>query len=92
MEFDAALSFEQNLALFRSEVERIDPACAKILFDNLAKLYPRRLRHPRRRALEEFHEAVKAAVTPARVCRVIEQYFLSTLTIRVRGVNNDVIR
>ena len=62
MEFDAALSFEQNLALFRSEVERIDPACAKILFDNLAKLCPDGSDTRGRRALEEFHEAVKAAV------------------------------
>ena len=35
---------------------------AKILFDNLAKLCPDGSDTRGRRALEEFHEAVKAAV------------------------------
>ena len=33
--FDANKSFEDNLAVFRIECEKIDADCAKILFDNI---------------------------------------------------------
>lgn len=38
MEFDPALSFSDNIARFQAEAERIDPDCARILFDNIAIL------------------------------------------------------
>lgn len=33
--FDAEKSLDENLAFFRAECEKLDPDCAKILFDNI---------------------------------------------------------
>ncbi|MCA6111592.1 hypothetical protein [Bradyrhizobium cenepequi] len=62
MDFDATLSFDENLALFRAEVEQLDPECARILFDNLASLIGDGDAARNRRAIEEFHRAVLVAV------------------------------
>lgn len=35
MEFDPTQSFEDNLQLFKTELEKLDADCAKILFDNI---------------------------------------------------------
>jgi hypothetical protein len=37
-EFDTNKTFDQNVAEFRKHLEAVDPQCAKILFDNQAKL------------------------------------------------------
>jgi len=62
MEFDPALSFSDNLARFRAEAERIDPDCARILFENLALLAPDGDGAPTRQAVQEFNRAVLAAL------------------------------
>lgn len=59
--FDPALSFDENLARFRAEAERLDADCARILFDNLDTLL--RGEDARdRNAIQEFHRAVLAAL------------------------------
>lgn len=62
MNFDPALSFEDNLALFRAEAERLDPECARILFDNLATLTRQGDGSRDRQAIQEFNRAVLAAL------------------------------
>ncbi len=62
MNFDPALSFEDNLARFRAEAERLDPECARILFDNLETLMRQGDGSRARQATQEFNRAVLAAV------------------------------
>lgn len=62
MNFNPALSFDDNLALFKSEVEQLDPECARILFDNLALLTRQGDGTRDRQAVQEFNRAVLAAL------------------------------
>ncbi|MDT7530734.1 hypothetical protein OVY29_18905 [Sphingopyxis sp. SE2] len=62
MNFDPAASFEDNLALFRAEAERLDPECARILFDNLATLTRQGDGARDRQAIQDFNRAVLAAL------------------------------
>lgn len=62
MNFDPTASFEDNLALFRAEAERIDPECARILFDNLATLTRQGDGARDRQAIQDFNRAVLAAL------------------------------
>jgi hypothetical protein len=62
MQFDAAASFEVNLARFRAELERRDPECARILFDNLSMLMREGDSARKRQAIQEFNRAVLAAL------------------------------
>lgn len=62
MNFDPALSFDDNLALFRSQVEQLDAECAQILFDNLALLTRQGDGSRDRQAIQEFNRAVLAAL------------------------------
>ena len=62
MEFDPALSFSDNLARFRAEAEGIDTECARILFDNLAVLMRDGDATRTRQAVQEFNQAVLAAL------------------------------
>ncbi|WP_135212678.1 hypothetical protein [Vitreimonas flagellata] len=63
MEFDPAVSFDDNLARFRAECEALDPECAKILFDNLATLMPEGDTDRTRQAVQEFNQAVLTALS-----------------------------
>jgi hypothetical protein len=38
LEFDPNKTFDENIAEFRAHLDGIDPACAKIFFDNLSTL------------------------------------------------------
>jgi hypothetical protein len=60
--FELANSFEENLALFKAEAERIDPVCAKILFDNLEILCRENEVARDRATIAEFHREVIAAL------------------------------
>jgi hypothetical protein len=60
--FDAASSFEDNLALFRTQAEQLDPECARILFDNLATLTRHGDGARDRQAIQDFNRAVLAAL------------------------------
>ena len=62
MNFDPALSFSNNLAQFRAEADRIDADCARILFDNLALLVRDGDATRTRQAVQEFNQAVLAAL------------------------------
>jgi hypothetical protein len=62
MKFEPENSFEENLALFKAETEKIDPGCAKILFDNLAILFREGDATRDRAMISEFHRAVLAAL------------------------------
>ena len=62
MNFEPASSFEENLVRFRAEAERLDPDCARILFDNLARLLPDGETGRDRQAIQDFHRAVDAAL------------------------------
>ena len=62
MNFDSAASFEDNLALFRAEAERLDPECARILFDNLATLTRQGDGARDRQSIQDFNRAVLAAL------------------------------
>lgn len=62
MQFDPAASFEDNLAHFRVAAERLDPDCARILFDNLATLFRDGDAARNRQAIQEFHRAVLQAL------------------------------
>jgi hypothetical protein len=62
MQFDQTASFDDNLARFKAELERIDPECARILFDNLAKLTRDGDAARNRQAIQEFNQAVLAAL------------------------------
>ncbi len=62
MNFDPAASFEDNLAQFKAEAERLDADCARILFDNLATLSRDGDAARDRQAIQEFHQAVLAAI------------------------------
>lgn len=62
MQFDPALSFHDNLARFRTEAERIDADCARILFDNLELLARDGDATRNRQAVQEFNRAVLAAL------------------------------
>lgn len=60
--FELANSFEDNLALFKAEAERIDPVCAKILFDNLEILCRENDGARERATITEFHREVLTAL------------------------------
>lgn len=62
MNFDPTASFEDNLALFRADVEQLDPECARILFDNLATLTRQSDGARDRQAIQEFNRAVLVAL------------------------------
>jgi hypothetical protein len=62
MRFDPAASFDRNVARFRAEVEHLDPECARILFDNLATLTRDGDTARNRQAIQEFNQAVLAAL------------------------------
>jgi hypothetical protein len=62
MQFDQTASFEDNLARFKAELERIDPECARILSDNILKLTRESDVARNRRAIQEFNQAVLAAL------------------------------
>ena len=62
MDFDPAASFDDNIARFKAEAERLDPECARILFDNLAVLTRDSDTARNRQAIQEFHQAVLAAL------------------------------
>lgn len=62
MNFDPTASFEDNLALFRAEADRLDPECARILFDNLATLTRQGDGARDRQAIQDFNRAVLAAL------------------------------
>jgi len=62
MEFDPALSFSDNLARFRAEAVGIDAECARIFFDNLAVLMRDGDATRTRQAVQEFNQAVLAAL------------------------------
>jgi hypothetical protein len=62
MRFKLENTFEDNLALFQAEAERIDPECSKILFDNLHLLDTGGDTAPSRATIGEFHKAVLAAL------------------------------
>ena len=62
MNFDPALSFSDNLARFQAEAAHIDADCARILFDNLALLAREGDATRTRQAVQEFNQAVLAAL------------------------------
>lgn len=62
MTFDPALSFSDNLARFRTEAERIDADCARILFENLALLVGGGGATGTREAVQMFNREVLAAL------------------------------
>jgi HD-GYP domain-containing protein (c-di-GMP phosphodiesterase class II) len=62
MQFDQTASFEDNLARLKAELERIDPECARILFDNMSKLTRDSDVARNRQAIQEFNQAVLAAL------------------------------
>lgn len=62
MKFELDHSFDDNVALFKTEAEKIDPECAKILFDNLGLLYTGGDVAPSRATIGEFHKAVLIAL------------------------------
>lgn len=62
MDFDPAASFEDNMAVFRAEADRLDPDCARILFDNLGTLSREGDAARSRQAIQDFHQAILAAV------------------------------
>ena len=53
---------KRKSALFKAETEKIDPGCAKILFDNLAILLREGDATRDRAMISEFHRAVLAAL------------------------------
>jgi hypothetical protein len=57
--FDANKSLDDNLAAFRSECEKLDAECAKILFDNIDIL---KSKGADRDARSAFNIKVKAAL------------------------------
>ena len=59
MKFDLTKSVDDNLATFRTEAEALDADCAKILFDNLAKL---QAHGDQRAARTDFNKAVMIAL------------------------------
>ncbi len=61
-EFDQELSFSDNLTRFREEAERIDADCAHVLFENLALLTREGDTTRTRQAVQEFNQAVLAAL------------------------------
>ncbi|NKM31821.1 hypothetical protein [Rhizobium laguerreae] len=62
MKFELNNSFDDNVALFKAEAEKIDPECAKILFDNLGLLDTGGDAAPSRATIGEFHKAVLTAL------------------------------
>ncbi|RWO24861.1 MAG: hypothetical protein EOS10_31655 [Mesorhizobium sp.] len=62
MKFELNNSFDDNVALFKAEAEKIDPECAKILFDNLALLDTGGDATSSRTTIGEFHKAVLTAL------------------------------
>ncbi len=62
MKFDATKSFEDNLRLFREEVERLDAECALILFANLDELLGEGANTRDRAAIEKFNSRVLEAI------------------------------
>jgi hypothetical protein len=62
MDFDPEASFEANLQSFKGEVERLDPECARILFDHLEMLARDGDIARSRQAIQEFNRAVLLAL------------------------------
>lgn len=62
MKFELNSSFDDNVALFKTETEKVDPECAKILFDNLGLLDTGGDAAPSRGTISEFHKAVLTAL------------------------------
>ncbi len=62
MKFELSNSLDDNLDLFRVEAEKIDPECAKILFDNLGLLDMEGDGARDRATIGDFHKAVSAAL------------------------------
>tara|TARA_R110002012_G_scaffold2902_14_gene13922 strand:+ start:50 stop:271 length:222 start_codon:yes stop_codon:yes gene_type:complete len=62
LEFDQELSLADNLTRFREEAEQVDADCARILFDNLELLMRDGDATRTRHAVQEFNEAVLAAL------------------------------
>jgi hypothetical protein len=62
MNFKLDNSFDDNLALFRAEADKIDPDCAKLLFENLHLLDVAGEAVPGRAAIGEFHKAILIAL------------------------------
>ncbi|MHB0790174.1 hypothetical protein [Bradyrhizobium sp. 5.13L] len=62
MKFELDNSFDDNVALFKAEAEKLDPECAKILFDNLGLLEKGGDATPSRATIGEFHKAVLTAL------------------------------
>lgn len=60
--FDSELSLAENLARFRTEAERIDADCARILFDNLELLAREGDETRIRQTVQEFNRAVLTAL------------------------------
>jgi len=58
MEFKLDSTFEQNLSHFKTEIEKVDAECAKILFDNLHLLDVGNDAALGRGAIGEFHKTV----------------------------------
>ena len=62
MKFELDNSFDDNVALFKAEAEKLDSECAKILFDNLGLLEKGGDVAPSRATIGEFHKAVLTAL------------------------------
>ena len=62
MQFDPTASFDDNLARFKTQLEGIDPECARILFDNLATLTRDGDAARNRQAIQDFNQAVLRAL------------------------------
>lgn len=58
LQFDHVLSFAENLERFRVEAEKIDSDCARILFDNLARLAREGDEASTREVVREFNGAI----------------------------------
>lgn len=62
MKFDPSKTLTENLAVFRSEAEKIDKECADIFFANLSLLFDENRTKNDREAVAEFNSAVLTAL------------------------------
>lgn len=62
MQFDPAASLDDNLARFKTELEGIDPECARVLFANLVTLTCDGDAARNRQAIQDFNQAVLRAL------------------------------
>lgn len=60
MQFKLTNSFNDNLALLKATLEGIDPACAKILFDNIGLLLAEDAGVAVRDTVSKFNTAILA--------------------------------